>query len=427
MRVHPVEFWLRHDVPAPADPLRTMMQIVSDMNVVFEKNTNRRFVLDNPQIKRVSDFNLPGSFFYPTEEYPVYICMSPGERTGNGWARVHPDGGAMLMMEVDRLHPWTEGMMEMNFEHAFQTHVCIHEAAHNFAVAIGEDYDRSQIDDPTGVDPLVPVDVNNPRDILWSRLSDYASDPMLHLAPRGRFSDHNARVISGSYRTSQAMPPFAPLDQCRVLVTQDPFEDIDDPLLNDLRHDPMRGARVRIWSVDSRNPSCVLLVDATTDDSGVIPFTWPANPHTNDSVLVKCHADGYTPSAGWLTQPDLESAGMDGEHLEAIVRMRRGREESQIITLETVGRLPGVVRILGCVAGQKIEISYGRIGEPPDNFVRMTAEGPDFVWVDTLPQDSISRVYSVRTLPQTGLAAMPAARRLSVDPMARLCRMCAGV
>lgn len=400
-----------------------MQQIVADMNAVYEKNTNRRFVLDNPQIKRVSDFNLPGSFFYPTEEHPVYICMSPGERTGQGWARVHPDGGAMLMMEVERLYPWSEGMMEMNFEYAFQVHVCVHEAAHNFGSAIGEDYDRSQIDDPTGVDPLVPVNSHNPRDILWSRLSDYASDPMLHLAPRGRFSDHNARVISGSYRTSQAMPQFAPLDQCRVLVTND--GDLNEHLGFDFA--PMAGVRVRIWSVDSRNPSCELLVDGTTGDSGIIPFTWPANPHTNDSVLVKCHSDGYVPTVGWLTQPDLESAGMDGEPLEAVARMRRGREESQIITLETVGRLPGVVRILGCIAGQKIEISYGRIGEAPEHFVRMNAEGPDFVWVDTLPKDSVSRVYKVRTLPQTGLGAMSAARRLSVDPMARLCRMCAGV
>lgn len=401
----------------PDNPRPLLERFVADIDAVFAKNTNRRFVLSpTDTLVRTSEFSFQGSHNYPIDDYPIYICMEPGDRTHGGWCQVHPSGATMSMMLTPRMHNLVDGPPGWETDYGTQLHISHHEIAHGCGVAIGEDYDRAMIDDPTGVEPLCPVNSNNPNDILWGRLSDYAADPMLHYGPGGRFSDHNARVISGPYRISQHMVPLAPLDQCSVLV-QDEGIPIAEPW-------PLSGIRVRVWHVDSHSPTCVLLADRVTDSTGRVPFTWPDNPNSNDSVLVKCHGDGYAPSVGWLTQPDLESAGMDGELLEAVARMKPARPEfTPQIRLAAVTGAPGLVQISGLSMGLRFEILAGPFGEEPKPVARLAAMGPEMTWTDPRPM-AASMIYRVRTIPQTGQAATPAVRRATLDRMGDLCRMC---
>lgn len=397
MRQHPVTFVISSSVQIPGDPVPALRQFVSDMAFPF-RETNRLLTLDeNNPWKRGGLGNMVGSSFYPKESFGVTMIIGFSDRTGGGWTRVAPNGDAVVLFDTARIY---EAGGPLNSDGQTQIWISQHELGHQFGLDLGEITDLFRIDDLTEVEPIVGVNADDLKDALWGRLSDYATDPMLHQGIVGAFSAHHLRIINGSYRIGQiqSMPPLAPLDQSAIVALG----------ANDA---PLAGVRVRIWSVNSHTSEATLLADTVTGPDGRAPFTWPDNPRSNDAVLWKAHAPEFSPVTGWLTIIDLEDAGMDGIPLTAYARLL-----PQKIVLEAVQDAPGMLRITGLQVGQEIDILSGPSADGVLTVVdRITATGTEMFWFDPSPASDSTKFYDVR------LVRKPVAMPLTVE---KLCRMC---
>ena len=173
----------------------------------------------------------------------------------------------------------------------------LHELGHNF---IGGGRERKfglAFDDPTGVVPIMRMDIRAATD--WRRSYGCHNDPMFKTLEDWKdlqFITAHARAINGEFR------PFAfPLPEIENIVVHAPT-----------------GSRVRVWRVmvagDVSLNVCEQYVDETVGLGGSITFGWRTNLNSWDNTWRKLVVEtpARTLRGQWLFQWQIDEVALTG-------------------------------------------------------------------------------------------------------------------
>jgi len=294
---------------------------IADMNYILGKNTNRHFNF-NPETDIVLTEEPPSSNMCPD-------CSGVGYEV---WADVQPTAPGYLYSYGGRqgctmsctgvlagLH-WTRiynpdeltaGSQQLH-DYWIQVDHMLHEFAHDCGAGMGEYYNLATVNDSTGIEPLLNIDLYDPNDAFWSDKKDFFPDLMLRLAydnplignPKSRpdlldktkFGDLTAAIINGNYFKN-----FPILD----------YSNLQIEIVNKRTNMPIPDVNIKLWNIrgTSGNPA-ILLQDSVSDETGKFLFDWesPGSAHGNYNFLrlVKVYKDGYESSAKYISIFDAD-------------------------------------------------------------------------------------------------------------------------
>ncbi len=324
---HTFKFYLDPALaPDMAFAKAVLPKYVSDMNTILAKNTNRRLVFD-PETDIILTNSAPQSNSatppLPTEGFEIwaYAVSSTLQVSYGGYASIDTSGAGVLAgLKWVRIYDTDNLTSDELVDYWTQINNMLHEMAHVFGAGIGEYYTLATVNDTTGVDPLLNIDVTDPSDVYWSDKPDFLTDPLLlnpvrtqrfnwitsraDLLSVVQYSNLTSTIMDGSYRNSFPLTDFSH-------ITVQVLDENDSPL---------NAAEVKVWSVigDAQNTS-QLMVDSPTDASGQVIFAWggQANPHNSRDLLrlVKVYSDGYTAQAKYISVFDADiSKLVDGNN-----------------------------------------------------------------------------------------------------------------
>ncbi len=291
-------------------------EYVEDMNAILAKNTNRRLVFD-PQtdiiLTTVQPFSNWAASPLPVEGFEIWAHAIKGgyNYSYGGYGAVDSSGAGVLAgLRWAKLYDPNHLSITELKDYWTQVNNMLHELAHIFGAGLGEYYKLSQINDTTGVFPLLGINVHDPNDAFWLDKVDFKTDPLLWnpvlinrdswtsrqaLLDYVKFSELTATIISRDYRNSA---PTVDLAHLTVRIVDESGE-------------PIELTNVKIWSVvgATGNPSS-LMVDALSDHNGEISFSWGGsnNPHNNYDFLrlIKVSKAGYNASAKYVSIFDTD-------------------------------------------------------------------------------------------------------------------------
>ncbi len=412
IRTHLVTFWIDPLVKLPDEPLPAFRGLVGEVNAVFLKNTNRRFVLDESDPYRIvsNTWSLPGGRPSDGDEWRVTVCIDCDPVSGHGWPKVLEDGSAGVMMKAPEIyHPFDPEEAEQEHDRDRQIHCIAHEIGHHCWVGIGEYYKLARVDDSTGVYPHVPIDCYDPNCPYWSTRQDFLDDPMLLFKPRGKFSELSAKIINGDFRLGGKTVPT----ELNVLLE-----------IKDQGDNPIKGARVRVFHQDHSSPESALLLEDVSDWLGWVFFDWAQNEsvaYSQTVRLVKVEAPRMKPTALWLSAYDLQAAYFNGSVRPAFAVKMEPLDGAPVIPAEIVLKMsrPKHVTATGCIPGVTYEL-LARDTAPIETVWRVVAEKvaeTPFLHISDpspdLPNPSgnnVCRIYRLRSkrVATTALSAHPA-------------------
>ena len=290
---------------------------VADMNFVLQKNTNRRLVF-NPETDIILTSTQPYSNSatppLPVEGFEIWAhAVKTNYPTSyGGYAGIDTSGAGVLAgFKWTRLYNPDQLKASNVSDYWTQINNMLHELAHVFGAGYGEYYRLSNIQDTTGISPLLNINVYEQNDSFWSDKPDFKADPLLWnpaqigilgqspnretLLSFVQYSGLTAAIISGNYRNSV---PTVDLSHIKIKI-------VDNDGL------PLEAANVKIWSVIGSSPyQAQLMVDGFTDSDGNLTFAWggSANPHNSYDFLrlIKVYKDGYLASAKYVSIYDAD-------------------------------------------------------------------------------------------------------------------------
>jgi hypothetical protein len=189
----------------------------------------------------------------------------------------------------------------------------LHELAHVFGAGIGEYYNLSNIQDKTGAEPLLNINILDQNDPFWSDKPDFMTDPLLknpaqsniagqsdnreNLLNFVEYSELTAAIINNNYRNGT---PTVDLSQINIRVVSEDGS-------------PVESAEIKVWSVIGSFPyPAQLMVDDFSNTDGKLSFAWGgmSNPHNSNDFLrlIKVYKEGYTAPAKYVSIFDADIA-----------------------------------------------------------------------------------------------------------------------
>ena len=327
---HRFRFFLHSDLAQGISSQELKSRLVfyaQDINLIFAKNTNRRFTFDPDQdiivTEQLPTINLGGEI--PETDYELWASVLPAAATPypyshGGWMAFSTNGtGVAQELYWDAVHDRAALVQAapddwILWNYWRQIHNLVHEMAHIFGAAVGEYYNLRNVPDTTGVSPLQDIyfSGNAPpvTDPYWAQHPDYLADPMSIWAPRltlteltnqVRFANVTAAMINAGYR--HALPPtrYTPdLAATKVWVRTR-----GAPVL--LPQTP-----VKVWRVEIYN-ACLsqLIFDGATSAAGFVQFAWNAEPNNADNLMViKAWPTNAPPIVRWFSIYDAQEERM---------------------------------------------------------------------------------------------------------------------
>lgn len=267
--------------------------IVSKLNYIFSKTTNRRF------------------------KYEMFELTINHPTSGTSSFELKPYGFRIIIYIVPRTGPVEEGscliqgddiIVICNTNSVFETptrsqlHIICHEIAHGFGVALGEYYSIKLLIDFTGVSPEYKVSNIFLKDNYWHTAEhlNWLEDPMLSsdtTDPKFCWLS-SYKISSGKYRNGFPLLPDLFNVRIKILVDNKPIDSSFD---------------VIIW----RNSKSFYdkIGEYNSDENGVVIFPWNAGQdnHWTEALsdnfrIVKVFKNSISVSAKGLSIWDVEES-----------------------------------------------------------------------------------------------------------------------
>ena len=327
VNVHALRFFLDPDLVgdmSAQDLKSNIAQYAEDINLIFAKQTNRRLAFD-PDTGISLTQTQPHTGFagtLPEEGYELWVHAALTDNitygTYGGHASMDVSGaGVAAGLKWDAVHdPSTlAGEPRGTEQYWRQIDHIVHELAHVFGAGLGEYYGLAQVDDTTGVGPVVNIR-KTASDPYWGRHQDYFTDPLMNniynlaLVGSPRTLDELRDTVALADVTVQAVDRGARQTDSRLATLPD-LSAVRVEVLDDHTGLPIPDADVRVWNVRSCQPYVseeLVVLDA--GPPGEFEFSWDPYPHigvfSNYShlKLIKVFADGHEPQAMWVSLYD---------------------------------------------------------------------------------------------------------------------------
>lgn len=307
---------------------------IEDMNRILAKNTNRQLVF-NPETDIILTDTQPHSNQalppLPVESFEIWAYAVPTSYSVSygGYAGIDDSGAGVLagLKWTQIYDPEQVTLVELT-DYWTQINNMLHELAHVFGAGIGEYYKLSNIQDATGVEPFLNINIYDQNDSFWSGKPDFMPDPLLKNAAQDnsamqpfsrenlinfvKYSELTATIISNDYRNEI---PTVDLSQINIEVVS-------------ADESPIDAATIKIWSVVGGSPyQTQLLVDGFTNANGGLSFAWGSlsNPHNSYDFLrlIKVYKDGYIASAKYVSifDADIEKQVNGSDYLNITIKL----------------------------------------------------------------------------------------------------------
>ena len=300
---------------------------VEDLNLIFSKNTLRRFTFDPDNDLTITD-SPPQTGYYsgdlPMTNYEIWAIVNPaastpynyshggymsfattngaGVATGMYWDAIH-DRNALVNDAPDDWDLWN---------YWIQIHNTAHELGHVYGAASGEYYSLRNVHDTTGIAPLQDVfypDTGPTTDPYWSQHPDYWYDPMIGWTPRlmwhdltnqVQFARVTAAMINAGFRMTDPEAQVPDLSKTRIWVRAEGTQIV------------IPGAHVEAWKIMAAPPwTPTLVFDGSTGPGGFIEFDWTAEGDNWDNMMVmKAWPDTANPVVRWFSFYDAQEQRM---------------------------------------------------------------------------------------------------------------------
>jgi hypothetical protein len=296
---------------------------LNDINLIFAKNTIRRFNF-NPDADITVTDQLPNINVgdEPSEtDYEIWALVRPSAATpypqshggfmafstnGNGvatgmyWDAIH-DRAALANAAPDDWDLWNYWR---------QIHNLVHEMGHVFGAAIGEYYSLKSVSDTTETAPLQNIAYFTGEDPYWLQHTDYWTDPMFLWTPwvrladltnQVRFARVTAAMINAGYRNSLPTTRYTPdLTAIKAWVRRYGT------------HEPVSNALVKVWRVEAYGSGISQIIfDGATSPDGNVQFAWNGAPNNADNLMViKCYPMNAPPMVRWFSVYDAQEERM---------------------------------------------------------------------------------------------------------------------
>ncbi len=330
--VHRLRFFIHQDLAGTLDAaaLRSRLgQYAAHVQAVFHRETLRRLVFDP-----LSDITVcTGSPFtqgpgpYPETGFEVWVYARltdrPERGSYGGCMAVDASGaGGADDLRWDRIYDPSAlrpGSPQLA-QYWLQIDHVLHELEHTFGAGVGEYYSAGGLQDPTGVEPVLPpmpglnAAEGHP---FWDGNQEYWADPLTVLAYRNprlgspdslpallaavRFAPATVGVINGLHRAA-GVDSVPDLSSVTVEV------------LDDVTGQPIPRASLRVWNRLDLRPQSNFFEHAVAPTAvpGVFAFEWKPcrdacmfNSSVNAKIL-KAYAPGYEPKAQWAWLYDAQ-------------------------------------------------------------------------------------------------------------------------
>jgi hypothetical protein len=360
---HRFRFFLHPDLVGSlttAELQSRLAMYVEDLNLIFGKNTIRRFLFDPGTDITITD-TMPEANYYgggelPETNYEIWALVNPaastpytfshggymgfstngaGAAVGLYWDAVH-NRNALIHAAPDDWDLW-------NYWRQLDT--LAHEFGHVFGAGVGEYYSLRSVPDTTGLAPRQDIfypDYGPTTDPYWSQHPDYWRDPMLVWAPSlswteltnlVRFANVTAAMINAGYRNVFPISRYVPdLSATQVRVMADP-------------HTPFANTPVKAWKVVANSPDYTAeqIFDGVTGSDGRVQFAWSGGPDNYDNLmLIKAWPAVAAPMVRWFSFYDAQEQ-----------KMVFGKTNLEIVLLTTPGPLLSIQ-----AAGNAFAISW---------------------------------------------------------------------
>ena len=320
---------------------KSLVQYVDDMNKILAKNTNRRLVFDPESgvvVTKDKDAVLTGSEpliggMSRQTGFEIWAHVSTSYTLASGFdetIRTAPSGAVILTGAWGRIYDpvdlTTGGNSYDQNQYFRQIEGLLHGFANVFGAGLGEYASLGEVQDRTGVDPVVPISLSQfsegKPDSFWERHEDFLADPL-----RGGRLDEPTDIDSLRYADVTAAVISA--DVSAVDETVPDLSNIVLQIVDADTGEPIPQAHVQIWSVAAGlNSLAEKRVDSTADDLGQYTWAW-GDTHNNPDLgfsnwdnlrLIKVHQPGYHSAARWESIYDAQAVKMlEGKDDYAIV------------------------------------------------------------------------------------------------------------
>jgi len=339
----PFKFYIDPALVTDMDFVKAALsEYVEDMNAILAKNTNRRLAF-NPEtdIILVSFQPHTNSAMPPLPvggfEIWAHAVKTSYAYSYGGYAGVD-DGGAGVLAGLKWTKIYDPAHLSSGDVTDYWTQInnMLHELAHVFGAGIGEYYKLANIQDTTGEQPLLNINIYDQNDSFWGSKMDFMTDPLLKnaalensaLGREGllgsvKYSALTAAVISNDYRNEL---PTVDLSLINVKVMS-----MDGVLLE--------GAKVKVWSVVGNSPyQAQLLIEGFSNTAGDFSFAWggPSNPHNSYDFLrlIKVYKEGYSSTARYTSifDADMEKHLNGSNSLNITIKLTPNTPSSPTVT-----------------------------------------------------------------------------------------------
>lgn len=347
---HPFRFFLHPDLVGGLDGdelKRRLPMYVADLNLIFSKQTIRRFVFDpETGISITTETPYTGSFggTFPETGYEIWAhvaLMEPPHTGTHGGLMSFDVSGAGVAGELhwDKVYDRTEVMSLPAGSRGVdqywrQIHNMTHEIEHIFGAGWGEYFSFRKVHDTTGVEPIQNISgFGDPLDPFWAAHADWLTDPLAMWQPvltlpeilkEVRFAEVTAAAVNLGARSSLEEWTLPDLTKSKILV----FE-AGSGL-------PVPGAHVMAWKVKTVRPyENEPLLDTTAGGEGFVEFDWKGGFNNYDcALLIKAYRPGgQDASVLWYSIFDAQEE-----------RLVRGRNDLEIRV--PIGSAQPVVRFI---------------------------------------------------------------------------------
>ena len=329
---HRLKFYLHPDltVGLTIDELgNRLSQYAEDLNIIFSKQTVRRFDFNSTEDIIVTEEKpYTGSFSggpcdFPRSSYQIWIHAkltdNPDYGTYGGFAAFDSSGaGVAAGLYWDAIHDRStlvDGSKELE-QYWRQIDHITHEIEHIFGAGSSEYYNLAVVHDSTDVEPTQDIHVNQyPNDPYWAQHKDYVADPLLlniwdrdvvgnpksyeELMSTVRFANVTTAVLNDSIRN--CFEDYLPdLSRTRIHV------------IDESSGEALPNVMAKVWKVRSFPPYFHnLIVDDKTDSFGALQFSWQGQFNNyNHLILIKVYPQGYEPGVRWFSIFDAQEQRM---------------------------------------------------------------------------------------------------------------------
>lgn len=294
-----------------------LSKYVEDINGLYAKNTDRRFVFDKDKDWQDPTMSVYGSYdaswcitpSFHDEYWIVLKKSSSAPRTALFFGCVPGTNAQMMSIPMNEIwdrDDWMQYPSSINNPYNFALQSMVHELGHAHGLGMTEYYNSLKVKDDTSASPLMNLDFAWAGDPYWSVRSLILRDPMVGIVDTMRFSTMQFSPFSAESINREVHGDFAA--QCPGEI---PFvcngirnsHEVRISVVSDANSLPLSGCTASVFD-EASQPVSTLTLDA----NGMGVFLWDARDPGNEGSgmrLIKVQCEEYESGAQWLSEYDV--------------------------------------------------------------------------------------------------------------------------